>query len=260
MNALLERKTRYKQGVILVARGYTICFKMTFRCILQETVVQGTVCPYASDLFSATTQSGSMPDRTPSLYAHQSQSESMPTHPMQYAAQTEYERPKHMPLPIIYAKKEKKRKTRRKIDSHREQCRSMIRVRRHEIDTPGSMSVPTRSTPRRERTIHAHAPGIPISAYGSVALPIRIQIFSTPARIPIRHIVSIPVALRRRVRMRPTRVRTPRRRARGRAGRALRTGKGDVVPDSAAGTMDRARAALGRGFRVAAAAGGARPW
>jgi hypothetical protein len=92
-----------------------------------------------------------------------------------------------------------------------------------------------------------------------MTLPIRIQIFSTPACIPIRRrIVAIPVALRRGMRMRrPTRVRTPRRRARGGGRRGLRAGKGDVVPDSAAGTMDRARAALGRGFRVAAA-GGAR--
>jgi len=91
-----------------------------------------------------------------------------------------------------------------------------------------------------------------------MALAIRVQIFSTPARIPIRRrIVSIAVALRRGKRMRRTRVRTPRRRARGGGGRGLRTGEGDVVPDSAAGTMDRAGAALGRGFRVAAA-GGAR--
>jgi len=90
-----------------------------------------------------------------------------------------------------------------------------------------------------------------------MTLRIRIQIFSTPARIPIGRIVTIPVALRCGVRMRPARVRTSRRRARSGGGRGLRTGKGDVVPDSATRTIYRARAALRRGFGVAAA-GGAR--
>jgi hypothetical protein len=138
---------------------------------------------------------------------------------------------------------------------------SMGRIRRHEIDAPRSMAVPTRSAPGRERTVHAHAPGIPISAYGHspMALAVRIQIFSTAARIPTRRIVRIPAALRLRrgVCLRRTRVRAPRRRARGR-GRGLRAREGDVVPDAAAGTVHRAGAALGRGFRVAAA-GGARP-
>lgn len=67
----------------------------------------GTVSPYSSNLFS---QSGSMPDRTPSLYAHQSQSQSMPTHPMQYAAPTKYERPKHMPFPSYMQRKKKRKK------------------------------------------------------------------------------------------------------------------------------------------------------
>lgn len=36
------------------------------------------------------------------------------------------------------------------------------RERRNQINTPGPMSIPTRSTPRREGTIHAHTAYVPI--------------------------------------------------------------------------------------------------
>jgi hypothetical protein len=129
----------------------------------------------------------------------------------------------------------------------------MIRKRRHKIDAPRSMSITTRSRPWWKRTIHAHASCIAISAYSRpMALAIRIKIFSTPASIPIRRVVSIPVALRSGVRMSAIRVRVPRRRARS-GGRHLRASEGNIVPHSTTCLVYRARAAFRRGCRLASA-------
>jgi hypothetical protein len=52
--------------------------------------------------------------------------------------------------------------------------------------------------------------------------------------------------------MRAIRVRVPRRRAWG-GGRGLRACEGDIIPYSTTISVYRARAALGRGFRLASA-------
>lgn len=134
----------------------------------------------------------------------------------------------------------------------------MGRKRRHKIDTPRPMSIPTRPRSRRKWSVHPHASRTPIPSYRrAMALAIRIQVFSTPTRIPIRRIVPIPITLRRGIRLTPTRVRIPRRRARS-GGSGLAPRERDIIPHSTARPIHRAGAALGRGFRLASAGG--RSW
>jgi len=171
-----------------------------------------------------------------------------PAHPMQYAAQNKSTL--STPRSYIQRKIMRPQTENALCGSYRSM---MVRKRRHKIDTLRSMSVTTRPRSRRKRTIHAHASCATISSSGrAMALPIRIEIFSAPASIPIRRIVPAPIALRRGIRVRRIRVRVPGRRARS-GGRGLRAGERDVVPHSTAGPIYRAGAALRRGFRLASA-------
>ena len=162
------------------------------------------------------------------------QSHSMPRTPMQYATQTKKTLWPHlsyiqmMTVPLIGF------------------ASMVVRKRRHKIDAPGPVPITAWSGPRRKRSVHAHASRTPVPSYRRpMTLPVRIEIFPTSASIPVRRVVSVPIALRSRVRMRAIRVRVPRRRRRG-GGRSLRACEGDIIPHSTASAVYRARAALWR--------------
>jgi len=140
----------------------------------------------------------------------------------------------------------------------------MTRKWRYKINTPGPMSVTPRSTPRRQRPIHAHAPTgrVPIPIiHGSITLAVIIEIFSTPpVRITTRGVsiasvsirgISIPrsrsIALRDVILLRRLRIRVTRRGSRSRS-RCFTPGERDIIPHRRVGARDRARRGFWRGF------------